>query len=212
MALARLDQRLRWTIVAAVLVAAIVGGGLGFAAGRVSTLFAGTPSVTSAAAGFARDMQVHHNQGVELALLVHTRTDDPAIRTLAYDIATTQAQQSGQMYGWLTQWGLPQYSPDAPMAWMDDHPGHSDGGADAVMPGMASEADIAALTAATGTDADRIFLELMITHHLGAIEMADAVLDRSDDPVVTTMARTIASSQSSEIDLMESMLADLPAT
>ena len=46
-------------------------------------------------------MQVHHLQGVELAMIVRDATDDHEVRLLGYDIATTQAQQAGQMYGWL---------------------------------------------------------------------------------------------------------------
>ena len=64
-----------------------------------------TPGDDSAEAGFARDMQQHHAQAVDMAMTVRDLTDDPATRTLAYDITTTQRQQIGQMYGWLVSWG-----------------------------------------------------------------------------------------------------------
>lgn len=211
MAQAGFDRRFRRSLLIVAAVAAIVAGGIGFAGGRASTLVVSTPTSTSAAAGFARDMQVHHNQGVELAMLAYLRTDDSAVRSLSYDIATTQAQQSGQMYGWLTQWGLPQFSSVPAMSWMSGHDGHGADAAEGVMPGMATDESIDQLTAATGVEADRLFLTLMIAHHQGAVEMADAVLERTDDPTVRTLATTISASQTSEIDLMRSMLDALPS-
>lgn len=73
------------------------------------------PLDTSTEADFARDMQVHHNQGVELAFLDRDRTDDSEVRLLAFDIATTQGQQSGQLYGWLAERGLAQASSEPSM-------------------------------------------------------------------------------------------------
>ena len=98
----------RWAVVIAGAVVLLIVAAIAFSIGRLSTLGDPTPTNTSAEAGFARDMQVHHQQGVELAMIVRDATDDEAVRLLGYDIATTQAQQSGQMYGWLAEWGLPQ--------------------------------------------------------------------------------------------------------
>ena len=91
-----------------------------FVLGRLSVgTVTPTPSTDSAAAGFLRDMQVHHAQAVEMAMLVRDRTDDPTVRQIAYDIAITQATQSGSMYGLLEAWDLPQLSPTAPMTWTE---------------------------------------------------------------------------------------------
>ena len=77
-----------------------------FAIGRLSA--APKPvSDSGPDAGFARDMQAHHAQAVEMALLVRDKTANPEIRAVAYDIATTQQQQNGQMFAWLQDWGLP---------------------------------------------------------------------------------------------------------
>ena len=67
--------------------------------------------------GFSRDMAAHHLQGVEMANLVADHSEDPAVRGLAFDIATTQTNQVGRMQGWLALWG---YSPTGgdQMAWM----------------------------------------------------------------------------------------------
>jgi uncharacterized protein (DUF305 family) len=209
------------------LITAVVVGLVGWSLGRLSMLNDPDPSTASAEAGFARDMQVHHNQGVELALIVRDLTDDAPTRLLAYDIATTQGQQSGQMFGWLATWGLSQAAPEPPMTWMT-RPGdagtghehdatasqsqpqphsqpHSPGES---MPGLATPEQIASLKAASGVEAERIFLTLMIAHHHGAIEMATAVQARATNTTVLSFAAGVIASQESEISLMQSMLAE----
>ena len=76
----------------------------------------------------------------------------------------------------------------------------------ALMPGMATSVQMAELSAASGVEAERLFLSLMIVHHQGALEMAEAVLDRTDHPRVRTFANAVLGSQTSEIELMTSML------
>jgi uncharacterized protein (DUF305 family) len=188
-------------ILIAALIAAVLAGGGGYVFGRARAA-AATPETSSAEAGFARDMQVHHTQGVELAMIVRDRTDDADMRRMAYDMATTQGHQAGQLYGWLSVWGLSQLGRQPPMAWM----GHAGHGMNALMPGMATPAQVAELSAASGVEAERIFLTLMIAHHRGALEMSQAVLDRSKEPVVLAFARAVLASQQSEIDLMTMML------
>lgn len=203
-------------------VALVVVAIVAFSTGRLSTLADPTPTDTSAEAGFARDMQVHHQQGTELAMIVRDLTDDPEVRLLAYDIATTQAQQAGQLYGWLRVWGLSQRGSEPSMTWMtrpateDGHTEHDgggegDGGSSTHehgdwMPGLATPEQIHELEASTGVEAERRFLELMIAHHRGAIEMADAALARSSNSVVVPFAQSIVESQDGEIVLMEEML------
>jgi len=208
----------RGRLVAAAAVGGVLLLALGVLIGRLLTPAAVAPSTDSAAAGFLRDMQVHHAQAVQMALLVRDRTDDETIRTIAYDMAVTQATQSGAMYGLLEAWDLPQRSPGEPMAWTELPPiDGSDGGghqmdpaAPAGMPGMASTAQLAELEAATGDDAVRIFLTLMIAHHQGGLDMAEAVLARTDVPQVLDLANGIQRSQSAEITVMQDLLARLP--
>ena len=178
-----------------------------------------SPGEGSAEAGFARDMQMHHDQAVQMAMTVRDLTDDPDVRSLAYDIATSQAQQSGQMFAWLNAWNLPQASTQPTMSWMlqpvvtpgaDDMSGHGMS-ADSTdvptsMPGYASAADLDRLAAATGTDAERIFLQLMIAHHQGGVEMADAVIARTTNPMVLALARSIVFAQTGEIAYMQQLL------
>jgi len=220
----RADTRSRWRLLTAGVIAGVLVLTMGLAGGWMLASRGADPSSSSVEVGFARDMQTHHDQAVEMALIVRDRTDDPEIRSLAYDIATSQAQQSGQMYAWLNDWGVPQARPGRAMEWMaaptvdegaDSGHAHatqeptsssSEVAGASAMPGMASEADLERLRGASGTDAEIIFLTLMIAHHRGGVDMADAVLDRSTHPLVTTLARTIVFAQSGEIDYMESLL------
>ena len=196
----------------------------GLAIGRLTApSVALPPSTTSAEAGFARDMQTHHQQAVEMAMIIRSTTEDPDLLTLSYDIATSQAQQAGQMFGWLSVWGLPPASPEPSMTWMtrpgldgSTH-GHDGGDGDGdlaahvpgePMPGLASTEQLAELRAADGEAADELFLTLMIAHHEGGVGMAEALLDRSDNGVATGLARGIVNSQQGEIDYMQQLLAD----
>lgn len=203
-----------WAVVAIV---AVLIGALAFAIGRFTafgaTTVPSTPSTTSADAGFARDMQEHHAQAVTMAMEIYRKTEDPELRVLAYDIATGQAAQRGEMFDWLVQWGLPQARSGPAMAWMTDSgAGHDHGGtapatdaeAHAAM-GMASDAELAALAQATGPEADCLFLSLMIRHHEGAVPMAQAAVDLAEDARVVSFAQAVVAGQSAEIDRMQSM-------
>lgn len=205
----------RWWVIALVLLAVAA---LAFAIGRFSTFGAqsqgSAPGTTSPEAGFSRDMQVHHAQAIQMAMEIYRKTDDPELRVLAYDIATGQAAQRGEMYDWLVKWGLSQ-SGEPMMSWMSgSDAGHAHGGtgdepltdeeAHEAM-GMASADEIEALEEATGQEADCLFLDLMIRHHEGAIPMAEALLELGSDPRALQVAQAIKDGQTAEIDAMESM-------
>ncbi|MCH6229921.1 DUF305 domain-containing protein [Microbacterium sp. CFH 31415] len=208
-----------WWAIALVLLAVAA---LAFAIGRFSTFGAQSPSTapgqTSPDAGFARDMQVHHGQAIEMAMEVYRKTEDAELRVLAYDIATGQAAQRGEMFDWLVKWGLPQ-SGEPMMSWMSgSEAGHGHGGtadepmtddeAHAAM-GMASADELTALQDATGQEADCLFLDLMIRHHEGAIPMTEALLELGSDPRALQVAQAMKDGQTAEIDAMQSMQARL---
>jgi len=211
-------SRTRLIVVAALLV--LVSLVVGVIVGRVTATGAlPVPGESSAEAGFARDMQVHHGQAVEMALLVRDRSNDPEIRLLALDIATAQAQQQGQMFAWLAIWGLAQTSSEPEMDWLsrpvidgsaghEGHGGHGGHTPGEPMPGVATFEQMQALERATGVEAERIFLTLMIAHHQGGVEMAEAVLARSTHEQVTTLANGMVMLQSKELDYMAELLAD----
>ncbi|MET8158624.1 DUF305 domain-containing protein [Sphaerisporangium sp. NPDC005289] len=171
------------------------------------------PGDASPEAGFARDMAVHHAQAVEMSFTVRDETADSAIRGLSYDIITTQTAQRGIFMGWLQQWGLDQAGSRPVMAWMAGHGGHGGsaapvaaaGGA-AMMPGMATPEELKRLKAAKGKDAEVLFLQLMIRHHQGGVDMAKAVLKLTTRDEVRTMAQSIVDTQNGEIGYMTELL------
>ncbi|MET7905188.1 DUF305 domain-containing protein [Streptomyces sp. NPDC005336] len=192
----------------------------------------GTPTDTSAEAGFARDMSVHHQQAVEMSFIVRDRTGNEEVRRLAYDIINTQSTQRGMMLGWLDLWGLDKTSDDAPMTWMkhastDDpsmkgmDPGSMEGMGDgstytphdgSLMPGMATNTELDTLRSADGKAAEVLYLKLMTAHHKGGIAMARGAVELAKDPTVTRLARTMVQGQQSEITLMADLLKERGAS
>ncbi|YAL82817.1 DUF305 domain-containing protein [Dermacoccaceae bacterium W4C1] len=177
------------------------------------------PDDLSADAGFARDMQVHHAQAVDMSLIVRTKNVDSGVMTLAYDIATTQANQQGQMRGWLETWGLSQARSDEPMEWMTraGH-GHDENmagmtlSADGRMPGMATEAQLTQLRNSSGRSAAVLYLQLMTVHHRAGVKMAQACVSLCQNSETTALARTMVRGQQSEINLMTGMLRNMGAS
>ena len=159
----------------------------------------GGPGDRSADAGFARDMSTHHAQAVQMAGIVYQRTEDPEIRYLAYDILTSQQAQIGMMSAWLDMWGLSPTSLERPMTWM----GHA---MDGPMPGMATAEQVRALETLPPAEMDREFLRLMIEHHKGGVDMANAGVELGSEEQVRSLAKAIADSQQNEIRSMQQML------
>lgn len=164
------------------------------------------PAGNSIDAGFARDMQRHHAQAVEMSMIIREQSTDPEVRTMAYDIALTQQHQIGQMFAWLRDWNLPQTTRAEPMSGMSgNHIGMTMDSSR--MPGMASSEAMEQLRNLTGDKADRLYLNLMIEHHQAGVEMAEAALGASTETVRSFAAKVIAS-QTSEIKVMQQMLAE----
>jgi uncharacterized protein (DUF305 family) len=178
-----------------------VGAILLFLVGRTTT-----PTDTSPEAGFARDMATHHAQAVEMAFIARDGSTDESLRRLAYDIIITQTAQRGIFTGWLQQWGLNQTGERPEMAWMAGHSHGVTAAAPTTMPGIASKDDIKRLSDAKGKEKEILFLQLMIRHHEGGVQMAQGLLKLSDRDEVTTMAQHIVDGQTSEISLMTDML------
>ncbi|MGW1767972.1 DUF305 domain-containing protein [Streptomyces sp. NPDC002073] len=227
--------RTHWAAIAAVVLALLFAGTAAVTANSAADPAAKLPDGDSADAGFARDMSVHHQQAVEMSFIVRDRTADPEVRRLAYDIANTQANQRGMMLGWLDMWSLPKVAPaQEPMAWMASgdagdaagvkggggeggaaghggHGGHGGSGAPtakagALMPGMATKAELAALAKADGKAAEVLYLQLMTDHHKGGIQMAWGCATLCTTPVERDLARGMVAGQQSELDLMAMLL------
>lgn len=167
------------------------------------------PGDDSVEAGFARDMSEHHDQAIEMSLIILGKTQSEDVRVLATDIMTGQGVQVGRMQGWLVAWDLPSARPSPQrMTWMGGE--HANGPTDlpdgVSMPGMATPEEIAALEAAEGEAAEVLYLQLMLTHHISGIEMADAGMRMSGDTDVIQLARSMGVGQTAEMDLIISML------
>ena len=146
---------------------------------------------------FATMMIPHHEQAVEMSdMLLAKDGVTPEVAELAQQIKDAQAPEIEQMKQWLTAWGAP-YD-DSGMGGMD-HGNMGDG--------MMSDDDMAALDSATGAEAARLYLEQMILHHEGAIDMAKAELKDGSNPDALALAEAIVTTQSAEIDTMRKLLA-----
>ncbi|GAB2911548.1 DUF305 domain-containing protein [Rhodococcus aerolatus] len=202
---------------ALLVLAVVVLVGLGFLAGATlgpsgsgDTLT--VPAADSVDVGFLQDMTVHHQQAVQMANVAYVRAQAPEVRSLAFDILTSQQAQIGQMQGWLTLWGRAQLPTGPYMTWMAGSPmaagmGAMPAGGVAQMPGMASQDDLAALSAATGTDVDTLFLQLMLRHHQGGAGMLSYAAANAGQPVVASFAKQVSGTQVNEAEYMTTLLA-----
>ncbi|HEX6359224.1 DUF305 domain-containing protein [Actinophytocola sp.] len=206
-----------WVLVAALVAVLLVGA----AAGMLITTARGggedaPPSADSVDVGFAQDMRMHHLQAVTMAGIERDRTADPTLRGLAFDIESTQLAQASEMAGWLTVW----VQPDLPapgaghMGWMSEggtH-AHSNGeggtttGAVQRMPGMASTDELNKLRKLSGAELDVLFLQLMLRHHEGGLEMAQYAAEHAAKGYVRNLADKIVKSQEAETSMMKTLL------
>ncbi len=147
---------------------------------------------------FATMMIPHHEQAIEMSDIVLDKDDaDPAVAELAQEIKDAQGPEIEQLEGWLNEWGV---DPDEAGG-----TGHGDHGG---MDGMLSEEDLAELEAATGPEASTLFLEQMIEHHEGAVDMAQTQIDDGQNRDAIALAQEIVDTQNSEIEQMSQMLED----
>lgn len=154
---------------------------------------------------FAQGMIPHHGQAVQMADMALATSTNPEIKALAEQIKAAQSPEIEQMTTWLNDWG--QTVPD-PNAMMDDNMDHSGG---MMMSGMMSAADMARLENGTGSDFDRMFLEMMVLHHEGAIEMAEQQLAEGKYQPTKDLAQAVITGQKAEIEEMNALIAGLPA-
>ena len=160
---------------------------------------------------FVQGMIPHHRGALTMAQMADGRAEDPRVIDLANRIEAAQEPEIETMTGWLEEWGepLPEET-DGGMGGMD-HGSMDMGGMDMSgmdMEGM-SEQNMAALEAASGAEFDRMWLEMMIAHHRGAVEMAQTEIAEGGNPDAVALAEEIADSQAAEIEEMETLLAEL---
>jgi uncharacterized protein (DUF305 family) len=200
-------SRLTIVLLIVILVAAVAGAG---GAGWLIANRSGANAITASSvdAGFARDMSTHHTQAVVMAGYTRLHTTNASVLLMANDIYDEQTFQIGEMQGWLDSWGLTRSTTLPTMGWMQGHSLDSDG----LMPGMATPAEISQLQSLTGNALDVDFLQLMIRHHQGGLQMAQYALDHASESYVRNLANQMLQTQSSEIISMEQLLRQLGGT
>ena len=160
---------------------------------------------------FSTEMIQHHRQAVAMADLAASRASSPEVKDLATEIKGAQAPEIKTMSGWLASWGeeVPEDMSSA-MPGMDHDMSSAMPGMDhdmsSSMPGMMSSEDMAKLEKASGTGFDKMFLEMMVEHHEGAITMAKTEkADGKQSPAVK-LADDVITAQTAEIEQMNKML------
>jgi uncharacterized protein (DUF305 family) len=153
---------------------------------------------TAADVRFMHGMIAHHAQALEMTALRPERSVSEDLRLLSLRIELSQIDEIKMMQEWLKARG--EALPDAHA----QHGGHA-----TLMPGMLTPEEMAALSRAKGQEFDRLFLELMIKHHQGALQMVDelfATPGAGQESEVFAFASDVVDDQRIEIDRMAAML------
>ncbi|MFJ8914830.1 DUF305 domain-containing protein [Amycolatopsis sp. NPDC102389] len=143
----------------------------------------------------------HHQQAKVMTDLVPGKTANEQIRAIAGRISVAQDGEVAMMKTWLADRGKPVPG--------EGHAGHGGGHDHALMPGMATEAQLADLRAASGAAFEKLFLDLMIAHHQGALTMAEAQLGKGVEVKAQEMAQEVITGQTAEIERMKTMRSKL---
>ncbi|WP_399890522.1 DUF305 domain-containing protein [Streptomyces sp. BBFR51] len=170
--------------------------------GHAATASSSAPASASASQGqhnaadvaFAKGMIPHHRQAVEMADLAPDRAQSAEVKKLAVDIKKAQDPEIKTLSGWLTSWGE-----DVPAEGAMDHSMHD-------MGGMMTTEEMTGLENASGKAFDTAFMEMMIKHHEGAVDMAKTEQADGTYGPAKKMAGEIIDSQSVEIEQMNELL------
>ena len=135
---------------------------------------------------FAAMMIPHHEQAIQMSELALLNSNEPEILALANEIKAAQGPEIEQMKSWGS-------------SMMGSHAGHM------MDEGMLSDDEMAQLKDTKGAEFDRLFLEGMIKHHQGEIEMADMIIDSANEEAAL-LGKNIVESQSAEIERMRQLL------
>ena len=174
-------------------------------AGRQHDHAAGMPPVTLPAGSivteadvrFMQGMIAHHAQAVVMSRMAAARRASPRVLKLAQKIDLAQAGEIALMQDWLRAYQ--QFTPDS-SSWRG-----------MTMPGMLTAPELAQLEASRGDDFDRLFLQLMIRHHQGALSMVADLLKSpraAQEVDINVFANDVETTQTAEIGLMRQMLLD----
>jgi uncharacterized protein (DUF305 family) len=189
--------------VVACLATGVVGLLIGFGLRRP----AGQPSATSVDVRALQDLHYHHDQAVGMSLVLVAKPAEganPTLRQLARTIAQAQSFESGRMAELLARFGMPLTNDgDAALEWMSTPVPINE------MPGLASDDDTAALAAASGNAADRLYVRMMVAHHQGALVMAGYAVGHARRAEVRALARVVVTTQQDDITQLQAIAATL---
>jgi uncharacterized protein (DUF305 family) len=151
---------------------------------------------------FAQQMIMHHQQAIAMATIAQSRAQDPQVKQLAATIEAEQGPQIQTMTGWLQAWGKPvptwtpgMTPPQMPAPTMTPQ-----------MPTMNPQPDMSQMMSMSGTQFDRTFLQMMITHHQAAVAMARVEQAQGANSEARQLAKNIDTSQTAQIAQMQQML------
>ena len=189
--------------------------------GRVATVVLGVVATVMSLTGcssedhneadveFATAMVEHHAQAIQMANFTIGRDGiDPRIAELAEEIRLSQTAEIDEMAGFLRSWG--EEVPETGFATGDSHSHDSEmvGGDHADMPGMMTAAEMEELAAAQGDAFAKMWMQMMIEHHEGALAMVDEVQDDGEHEGLRRLAEQMEAAQRTEIGDLERWLAD----
>jgi uncharacterized protein (DUF305 family) len=152
-----------WQVILLVLALCGLAGVVGW---RIGDAEPATPGPSSVDVGFFRDMTLHHQQAVTMALDYIRYGDDPLLLQIAREIATYQSSEIGMMQEYLAEWDADGVSSPMAMDWMGPPVPRDQ------MSGLATKEQMEQLAAARGAELDDLFTDLMINHHGGGVHMA----------------------------------------
>src|SRR5262245_11034682 len=188
-------------VAAALLLSSCSGSAGSSAAGTTGQQHSDQPAITGQPAGynaddvaFATNMIPHHRQAVDLAALAPDRSSNPRLVALASQISAAQQPEIDVMKVFLVQWNE---NPDT----NSGHVGHG-----STMVGMVDPATMTKLQSLDGAEFDTLWLQSMISHHQGAIEMAKAEIANGDNMDAKSLADNIVTTQQAEIGQMKQLL------
>ena len=180
----------------------ILGAGIGYYFGDS----AATPDQNKVDVGFLQDMRYHHDQAVQMAYYYRTSVTDPLPRLnmIAEEILLSQQLENGRMVQLLRSFNaIEANDTGTAMTWI----GHA-------MPinemdGLASQAELDSLAAATGDEASKIFATLMINHHKGGIAMANYAIEHASNKDVINLAKSMIKGQQAEVGELQAIVDSL---
>ncbi|WP_103384349.1 DUF305 domain-containing protein [Pseudonocardia dioxanivorans] len=191
----------------------------GSAAAASTTPSAAATSAAASAAhnaadtAFVQGMIPHHTQAVQMAEMAAQRASNGQVKQLATRIQQAQGPEIEQMRGFLATWGEPETSSTAMSGSMGGMDHSTMGKGTSTMPtpqgmsGMMTDQQMQQLGQLSGADFDRMFLQMMIEHHNGAIDMSRTELANGQSPDAKALAQRIIDAQQAEIAEMQSLLA-----